>query len=90
MFNFNFQIINTFSKRWEGLYNTGKKITKNKAWEFNLYSTNDIIRFEFNFTTNCDHSGLYIDFGLIGYAFDFSIYDIRHWDHENDVWEKYE
>jgi hypothetical protein len=90
MIDLKFAIINPFSKGWECFYNSGEKLTKNKAWEFNLYRTNDVVRFEFRFSIREDHAGLNIEVGLIGYSFEFSIYDIRHWNYESDEWEKYE
>ena len=35
-----------------------------------------------------DHSGLYVNLNILGLNQSFNIYDIRHWDIENDCWEK--
>jgi len=36
-----------------------------------------------------DHSGLYLDTRIPFIRLNFSIYDNRHWDHDNNRWEIY-
>lgn len=40
-------------------------------------------------TRQQDHAGIRYNFQLFGIETDFSIYDIRHWDYDNDCWEIY-
>ena len=64
-----------------------KKLTKNKAFEMNLIfwkNSSDIFKLLLNFTHKCDHSGFRFDFELLGVAFNFTIYDIRHWNYEEN------
>jgi|ERR1035437_7331263 hypothetical protein len=37
-----------------------------------------------------DHAGWSFEMGLLGGMFALSYYDTRHWDHENNCWEKYD
>lgn len=34
-----------------------------------------------------DHAGVSIGFALFGWHFSIELYDMRHWDDENDCWE---
>jgi hypothetical protein len=33
-----------------------------------------------------DHAGLRVEIGLLGYDFEFQIYDVRHWDDEKSTY----
>lgn len=37
-----------------------------------------------------DHAGFYLTIKFLGIWLDYSYYDIRHWDYDNDRWEEYE
>ena len=37
-----------------------------------------------------DHAGFWFNMKILGIEFYYRIYDIRHWDWENDTWEVYE
>jgi hypothetical protein len=63
-------------------------ITKNKAWEVQIYKDPECIiglglRYSFR---GRDHAGLRINIGFFTYRFDMHIYDIRHWNHETNSW----
>lgn len=62
----------------------------NKYWEVQILHNDNWLRFEFEFTIRQDHSGANLELGLFGYEIHFTIYDNRHWDYENNCWEKYE
>lgn len=36
------------------------------------------------------HAGLNLEIGILGLDLMLNLYDSRHWDYENEVWEKYE
>lgn len=44
----------------------------------------------FGLTTKGDHPGLSISLQLHVFSFYFTLYDDRHWDFDNDCFEKYE
>lgn len=45
--------------------------------------------YNWRFQTRGSHAGLtsYIEF--FGWLFEFNVHDSRHWDYDNDCWEKY-
>jgi hypothetical protein len=86
MINFNFSIDNPWSDRWNTIWYASGLLFGHKAWEFNGYRTNQIVDAELRLTFKCDHAGLHTMFGLFGYSVEFSIYDTRHWDRENNKW----
>jgi hypothetical protein len=86
MINFNFSIDNPWSDRWNIIWFKSGLLPMHKAWEFNGYRTNQLVDAELHLTFKGDHAGLHTMFGLFGYSVEFSIYDTRHWDRENNTW----
>jgi hypothetical protein len=71
--------------------NRFRRITKNKVGEIELLFTNDLITgIVFYKNIHCDHAGIHLEISILGLTIPFSIYDIRHWDYDNDAYEKYE
>ena len=62
---------------------------KNKYWEVQALKTDNLLRFEFGFTTRQDHAGVNLELGLLGYEMHFTFYDNRHWDEDNNCWQSY-
>ena len=54
------------------------KLSTNWAWELNFYATHSIIIFDVSIKATGDHQGLFVMLGLLGYATDVNIYDVRH------------
>jgi hypothetical protein len=54
---------------------------------FNLFNL-----FELNIIKNdkTDHAGFHFSLNILGLNFDYNHYDIRHWNYDNDDWEKYD
>jgi len=90
MINLQFEIFNPFSSRFSNLLSTHGQISKNKAWEANVYRTNSIIRFHVSLTFRGDHAGLQVQGGIGGFEGELHFYDTRHWDSKNHCWEKYD
>ncbi len=91
MINFEFFLSNPWSaNQWRVLLNKHGKISKNKAWEFNVYSSKSIISIDFGLSIRSDHAGIRMQGGVLGYEIEFLIYDTRHWDHNNNDWVKYD
>lgn len=65
----------------------GSTPMKNKYWEIQVIKTDNLFRFEFEFTIRQDHAGMNLELGLFGYEIHFTIYDNRHWDYENGQWQ---
>lgn len=67
-------------KHWE--------LSKNKTLEIEILKfTPSLLTLRFQWSKWRDHAGLIIELGLLGYEFNFSIRDNRHWDYENHCWE---
>lgn len=65
--------------------------TKNKAFCFQFSQSPPYQLFEFSLGTNwrgSDHAGPHLDLTLFGFFLHMNLYDIRHWDYENDCWEE--
>ena len=81
MISFGFSLSNPWMKRHEYLVVKSIQVTKNKTIDITLLRNTCIVAFNVdisNFTR--DHAGFTFDVGLLGYWFDFSFYDNRHYD----------
>ena len=74
--------LNWRGTRWNILKNWSGKLSENWAWEFNTYATHSWLLLDTRVLTNGDHRGFFLMIGLLGYALDINIYDIRHGDEE--------
>ena len=91
MINFTLALHNPFSSRWETVFYRDRHFSKIwKTAEIQVTRDNTIINFEFRWSTRCDHAGLNLAVGLFGYNIDMSFVDTRHWDRDNNCWEKYD
>ena len=61
----------------------------NKFWELQILKGPELLRFEFEVTTQQDHAGMNIELALLGYHIGFTVYDNRHWNHEEHRWMIY-
>lgn len=73
--------LNWKGNRWEILKMFSGKLSVNWAWEFNFYATHSFIMLDTRIQPQGDHRGLFLMFGLLGYAIDINIYDTRHESH---------
>jgi hypothetical protein len=90
MINLRFSIVNPWSNLFDAGQCWGKQITKNKAWELQLYRCNTIVEGQFEFTTRQDHAGLRLEVGLLSYVLAFNLYDTRHWNYALERYEIYD
>ena len=65
-------------KKWKILKARNVKLTKNWAFELNLYKNNLLLGMHIDTTFKGDHRGLDSSIGLAGYELEFNVYDIRH------------
>lgn len=72
-----------------GKWRAGETPFKHKFWEAQLMKTSTLLGFSFAFTSRCDHAGVRVNIGLLGYELDFNFYDNRHWNQETNNWYKY-
>lgn len=82
MINFNFRITNPWATRWRTVYCWSGKLTNHKAWEINLYRSNELVAAECSYTMRQDHAGFNLLAGLFGCTIELHIYDTRHWDYK--------
>lgn len=82
MINFNVAVSNPFSNRFKNLYSTADQLYKNKFWEFEVYASNTLAELGLNITTRCDHAGIDLTIGLLGYTIHLQVYDNRHWNYD--------
>lgn len=90
MININLTLRNPWSDRFEHILARSGKITKNTAWEFEVYRCDSIAELETRFTIREDHAGVFIGVGIFSYVLKFQIYDSRHWNYTTKTWEVYE
>ena len=62
---------------------------KHKYIEVQAIKNDNLLRFEFEVTTQQDHAGCNLELGLFGYEVHFTFYDNRHWNHEKGRWMIY-
>ena len=93
MFYIGLHISNPFkTNTFKNLFNVGGRISKNKSWEFEIiYSPTILLEFNLRIVTSgVDHAGLELDIGMLGLSLNAKIYDNRHWDYDNNCWEKHD
>ena len=90
MIYINLSITNPFSDKFENVYSTSGRVSKYKAWEFQIYRSDTIVELESRITFQQDHAGFKLGVGLFSWTIDFNFYDTRHWDDETNDWMKYE
>ena len=75
--NFTF-FLNWKSSRWQILKMFAGRLGENWAWEFNLYATHSWIMIDGRVLFSGSHRGLFLMVGVLGYALDINVYDMRH------------
>lgn len=90
MISLKFEIVAVWIDRFESIWSdAGETPFENKFWEVQVMKTNDIASLDFKVTTRCDHAGIDLWLGLLGYSINFNLYDNRHWNHEEGRWMIY-
>jgi len=70
-----------FSRSWDAPI-------KNKYFEFQLMRDCEyLLNFNFDWKRKCDHAGVRLELGFLGYEIMIQLYDCRHWDYKNNDWE---
>lgn len=64
------------------------RISDNKHWELELIKDKQLLaRVELSLSwRGRDHAGLEMGIALLGLDLAFRVYDVRHWDYENNRW----
>lgn len=96
MFRLQLDCINPFHKEDEDFESTDfvyweNKITTNKAIDFQISKFQAYHLFEFDLSIRFDgedHAGPYLMMSFMGFFFNLKLYDIRHWDYDNDRWQQ--
>lgn len=77
---------------WGGEYfrNLGcwhTRLGKNKSLELeHSFYSQELVTGSFKLNRGCDHAGLELTLGLLGYCIRIQFYDTRHWNHESHDW----
>lgn len=90
MINLNLCITNPWSDLFKHVYARTGKLSKHKAWEFEIYRSDTVAEFELRASTRQDHAGVTLGLGLLSWTLRAQIYDTRHWDYEAKTWVKYD
>ena len=92
MIYFNINIRNP--RWWERFENIkcwmGGTPIEHKYWEVEIIKNDNLLRLEFEVTTQQDHAGCKLELGLFGYEKHFTFYDNRHWSHDEGRWKVYD
>lgn len=90
MINLHVSIWNPWSDRFQSIRDcSGMTPFANKAWEFQIARTNEILGASLNISHRCDHAGFRIGLSLFSYNAEFNFYDVRHWDYDNQCYTTY-
>lgn len=90
MITLNFILSNPWSNKFKHLFARSNKLSKHKAWEFELYQCDTLLELEFRASIRQDHAGVTLGIGLFSYVARFQLYDTRHWNYDKQQWEKYD
>lgn len=63
-------------------------LSKHKAIEIEFTNEAEPFKIYMAYRTKCDHAGFSFVIALFGCDAAFNLYDTRHWDYENDCYEK--
>jgi len=68
-----------------------RKLSKNKGIEISSRNNFKSNIFDLNCSINKkqSHAGFHFFIAIFTWIFEFNIYDVRHWDYENNCWEVY-
>jgi hypothetical protein len=79
-----------FSFLITSIFNFDFEILREYGPYYNIYiNVFNIFTFNIQQTREQDHAGFYFSINLIGLNLDYSHYDIRHWDEDNDKFMTY-
>jgi hypothetical protein len=84
-FSFNIDYTNDveFKNFWHRSWSTP---LTHKFIELEIHTSNSIVGFDFDFTTQCDHAGLDIQITVFGRTVHFNVYDDRHWNYKENCY----
>jgi len=84
-----FELSNPFINRYSCVYEKEWKTwNPHKFWALTIVKNSSIVGASFNWSMRQDHAWIGFDISLVGWNFDFRLYDSRHWDHTNNCWCK--
>ena len=89
MINLKFAIEYPFTRlSFNHIFNRGWSTPfKHKHFELEvLQDCEYLLHFNFDWTNRCDHAGVKLELGLVGFELVFHLYDSRHWDHHANTW----
>ena len=90
MINFNFELRNPFSNRFDTLYYKDAEFENNKFGEIQVMKDTNIVMFQVRFSTRCDHAGMELGIGLLGYSVRIQYCNTRHWNYDEGRYYVYD
>jgi hypothetical protein len=90
MISIDFNIRNPWTNTFKNLWCKAFAVPfEHKFIELEIYRSSTILSVSVNYTIRCDHAGLDILVGMLGYNLHFNFYDSRHWNTHTNDWEIY-
>lgn len=78
--------------KWFSTY-AHRNLSENKSfeWQTDYFSWTTLFSFDLDLIpTGTDHASVGFSLTILGFMVDCKIYDHRHWDHDENTWEKYD
>lgn len=94
MFKFALQLKNPFFKENDNFlsktyFHFENKLFGTKAINFQIsrFDSYYLVDFDLDIRfSGRDHAGPNFDFWILGFGLNLNLYDVRHWDYENECW----
>lgn len=90
MIHFSFSLRNPFSRLYHSKIIYTSLVFENKFIEIEYVRDTDIIGVWFDWTFRQSHAGIRFGVSLLSFGMYFTFEDNRHWDVNNNTWEKHD
>lgn len=90
MINFSFSLRNPFSKLFKSTMLVNTQVFEHKFIEIEYTRNNEFIGCWFNWSCRQSHAGISFGLSLLSFGIYFTFEDVRHWNCDNNCWEKYD
>lgn len=90
MINFSFSLRNPFSKLFRSKVLVDTRVFDHKFIEIEYIRNNELIGCWFNWSLRQSHAGISLGMILFSFGLYVTFEDVRHWDYDNNCWEKYD
>lgn len=90
MIHINFSLRNPFSNVFKSKILLNTRVFEHKFIEVEYIRDTDIIGLWFDLTMRQSHAGIRFGLSLLSFGIYFTFEDVRHWNRNNNCWEKYD